>query len=178
MDEHHKSITTTIRQGGGARNSEHTGKTSAKLAIVAEKHIQKIVRDMFAGVSAKSADATVEHMSDDIELFDPHYPYPDMHGKQQVRDALAWVFDGMASMVFDIDRWFFGEDGTSVTIEVSTHHVLKSGNQHLDFLQVFVFDTDGEKITRMRAYEPYGPGGSVGFGLGIAHRIYRLRHRR
>jgi hypothetical protein len=43
---------------------------------------------------------------------------------------------------------------------------------------VFVIDTDGAKITKMRAYEPYGPGGSVGFGLGVGHRIYRLSHPR
>ncbi|CAN5170179.1 hypothetical protein BH09ACT3_BH09ACT3_01110 [soil metagenome] len=34
------------------------------------------------------------------------------------------------------------------------------------------------KITKMRAYEPPGPGGSVGFGLGIGHTIYRLSNRR
>lgn len=44
--------------------------------------------------------------------------------------------------------------------------------------KVFVIDTDGSKITKMRAYEPYGPGGSVGFGLEIGHRIYRMSHRR
>jgi ketosteroid isomerase-like protein len=145
---------------------------------MADKKIQKTIREMFAGVSAKSVDHAVATMADDIELFDPHYPYPHMHGIAEVREGLAWAFDGMASMGFDIDRWFFGEDGTSVTVEVSTHHVLKAGNRHLDFPQVFVFDTAGDKITRMRAYEPYGPGGGVGFVLGIGHRIYRLTHRR
>jgi ketosteroid isomerase-like protein len=176
-------------KGGGAEteNFQQTGDgkdmwislwDSARMSHVAQNDIQKVIRDMFAGVSAKNVDAAVAHMSDDIELFDPHYPYPDMHGKTQVREGLAWAFDGMASMGFDIDRWFFGEDGTSVTVEVSTHHVLKAGNRHLDFPQVFVFDVEGAKITRMRAYEPYGPGGGVGFGLGIGHRIYRLTHRR
>ena len=37
---------------------------------------------------------------------------------------------------------------------------------------------DGTKITKMRAYEPYGPGGGVGFGLAIGHTIYRLTHRK
>jgi len=139
---------------------------------------QAIIESMFAGVSAKDIEAAVAPMADDIELFDPHYPYPDMKGIAEVREGLAWAFDGMASMGFDIDRWFWSEDGLSATVEVSTHHVLKQGSRHLDFPQVFVIDTDGAKITRMRAYEPYGPGGAVGFGLGIGHRIYRLSHRR
>jgi ketosteroid isomerase-like protein len=139
---------------------------------------QTIIESMFAGVSAKDIDAAVAPMADDIELFDPHYPYPEMNGIAEVREGLAWAFDGMASMGFDIDRWFWSEDGLSATVEVSTHHVLKQGSRHLDFPQVFVIDTDGAKITRMRAYEPYGPGGAVGFGLGIGHRIYRLSHRR
>ena len=44
------------------------------------KKIQTIIEAMFAGVSAKDVDAAVAPMADDIELFDPHYPYPDMKG--------------------------------------------------------------------------------------------------
>jgi ketosteroid isomerase-like protein len=142
------------------------------------KKIQTIIETMFAGVSAKDIDAAVAPMADDIVLFDPHYPYPEMNGIAEVREGLAWGFGGMASMRFDIDRWFFSDDDLSATVEISTHHVLKQGNKHLDFPQVFVIDTDGTKITRMRAYEPYGPGGGVGFGLAIGHRIYRMTHRR
>ena len=140
--------------------------------------IQPIIEAMFAGVSAQDLDAALAPMADDIVMYDPHYPYPDMNGIAEVREMLIWAFGGMASMGFDIDRWFFSDDGLSATIEVSTHHVLKAGNKHLDFPQVFVLDTDGSKITKMRAYEPYGPGGSVGFGLGIGHTIYRLSNRR
>ena len=145
---------------------------------MATNKIKTVIETMFAGVSAKDVDAAVAMMAEGIELFDPHYPYPDMKGIAEVREGLNWAFDGMASMGFDIDRWFLSEDGLSATLEVSTHHVLKAGNRHLDFPQVFVIDTDGSKITKMRAYEPYGPGGSVGFGLGIGHRIYRMTHRR
>lgn len=45
-------------------------------------------------------------------------------------------------------------------------------------MKSIVIDTDGTKITKVRAYEPYGPGGSVGFGLSIGHTIYRMTHRR
>jgi ketosteroid isomerase-like protein len=140
--------------------------------------IKAIIEAMFRGVEAKDLDRAVASFADDVELFDPHYPYADMHGVSDVRAGLAWAFDGMASMRFDIERWFFSADGLSATVEVATHHVLKAGNRKLDFPQVFVIDTDGTKITKMRAYEPYGPGGGVGFGLAIGHRLYRLTHRR
>ncbi|GAA1939297.1 nuclear transport factor 2 family protein [Agromyces allii] len=140
--------------------------------------VQHLVESMLAGVEALDVEAATAAMSDDIVLYDPHYPYPDMVGIEAVREGLAWAFTQMASMRFDIDRWFFGADGTSTVIETSTHHVLKLGSKHLDFPQVFVIDSDGERITKMRAYEPYGPHGSTGFGLGIGHRVYRLTHRR
>lgn len=140
--------------------------------------IKPIIEEMFAGVEAQDVEKAVAHFSDDIWLYDPHYPYSDMRGIAEVREGLVWAFGGMKSMGFDIDRWFLGADGLSAVVEVSTHHVLNAGNQKLDFPQVFVIDTDGAKITRMRAYEPYGPGGGVGFGLGIGHAIYRLRHPR
>lgn len=140
--------------------------------------VRTLVQTMFAGVSARDVDAATSGMSDDIELYDPHYPYSTMHGIAEVRAGLAWAFGEMNRMGFDIDRWFTADDGLSVTVEVSTHHVLRVGNKHLDFPQVFVIDTDGSRITRMRAYEPYGPHGGTGFGLAIGHTVYRLRHRR
>ncbi|GAA1830522.1 nuclear transport factor 2 family protein [Agromyces salentinus] len=150
--------------------------------------VQQLVESMLAGVQALDVDAATATMSDDIVLYDPHYPYPDMVGIAAVREGLAWAFTQMASMRFDVERWFFGADGTSVVIETSTHHVLKMGSKRLDFPQVFVIDTnggtrdDGEpdalRIIRMRAYEPYGPHGSTGFGLKIGHGIYRITHRR
>ena len=129
-------------------------------------------------IEARDLDLATAHFSTDIQLYDPHYPYKDMNGIAEVREGLTWGFAGMKSMGFDIDRWFLSDDGLSAVVEVSTHHVLAAGGKHLDFPQVFVIDTDGTKITKMRAYEPYGPGGSVGFGLAIGHTVYRLTHRR
>lgn len=153
--------------------------------------VQHLVESMLAGVQALDVDAATAAMHDDIVLFDPHYPYPDMVGIAAVREGLTWAFTQMSSMRFDVERWFFGADGTSVVIETATHHVLKLGGKRLDFPQVFVIDvdgpdgaavdgagTDGLRITRMRAYEPYGPHGSTGFGLKVGHGIYRLTHRR
>jgi ketosteroid isomerase-like protein len=140
--------------------------------------IKPLIKSMFAGVEAKDVDAATAPMAADIELYDPHYPYPNMHGVGEVREGLTWAFGGMKSMGFDIQRWFLSDDGLSATVEVATHHVLNQGSKHLDFPQVFVIDTDGTKITRMRAYEPYGPHGMTGFGLGIGHRVYRMSHPR
>jgi ketosteroid isomerase-like protein len=140
--------------------------------------IKPIIQEMFAGVEARDVDKATAHFSDDIQLYDPHYPYKNMSGIAEVREGLTWAFGGMKSMGFDIDRWFLSADGLSAVVEVSTHHVLAMGDKHLDFPQVFVIDTDGAKITKMRAYEPHGPGGSVGFGLGIGHAVYRLTHPR
>ena len=140
--------------------------------------VQHLIESMFAGVQALDVDAATASMSDDIVLYDPHYPYPDMVGIAAVREGLTWAFTQMKSMRFDIERWFFDEAGTSVVVETSTHHVLRMGSKRLDFPQVFVIDTDGERLTKMRAYEPYGPHGSTGFGLKIGHAVYRLSHRR
>jgi ketosteroid isomerase-like protein len=140
--------------------------------------IKPIIEAMFAGVEAKDVDRATAQFSEDIQLYDPHYPYKNMSGIAEVREGLTWAFGGMKSMGFDIDRWFLSSDGLSAVVEVSTHHVLAAGGKHLDFPQVFVIDTDGAKITRMRAYEPHGPGGVVGFGLGIGHAMYRLTHPR
>lgn len=41
-----------------------------------------------------------------------------------------------------------------------------------------MIDTEGTKITEMRAYEPFGPAGGVGFGLVIGHTVYRHTHPR
>ncbi|WP_394554536.1 nuclear transport factor 2 family protein [Agromyces sp. MMS24-JH15] len=140
--------------------------------------IQQLVQSAFDGIQAFDVDAATAGMARDVVVFDPHYPEPEMQGLASVRAGLAWAFEGMASMRFDIDRWFFGEDGRSAVVEVSTHHVMKSGKRRLDFPQVFVIDTDGEQITRLRAYEPYGPHGTAGFGLRLGHMVYRLGRRR
>ena len=140
--------------------------------------IQPIIQALFDGIEAHDLEAALAPLSDDVVFYDPHYPYPDMVGIAAVREGITWGLGGMESMGFDIERWFFSDDGLSATIEVATHHVMKAGKRHLDFPQVFVIDTDGENITKLRAYEPYGPGGGVGVGLAIGHAVYRLSHRK
>ncbi|WP_395245485.1 nuclear transport factor 2 family protein [Agromyces sp. MMS24-K17] len=135
---------------------------------------QQLVESALAGIQALDVDAATAGASDDVVFWDPHYPYPEMVGIAAVREGLTWAFGQMESMRFDIERWFFSEDGRSAVLETSTHHVLKAGHRRLDFAQVFVVDTDGERIVKLRAYEPYGPHGTTGFGLTIGHAAYRL----
>lgn len=138
---------------------------------------KSLIDTMFAAVTAKDLDAALACLSDDAVLFDPHYPSPRMEGKEAIADGLRWGFAGITSFGFDIDRYFGSDDGRSAVIEVSTHHVVGKGNR-LDFPQVFVVDTDGSHITRLVAFEPYGPHGMAGFGLSIGHLLHRLKGRR
>ncbi|WP_127794494.1 nuclear transport factor 2 family protein [Agromyces sp. LHK192] len=140
--------------------------------------VQQLIESMFAGVEARDLAAAAATMHEDVVFWDPHYPYPEMVGIVAVREGLEWGLSQMTSMRFDIERWFFTEDGLSAVVETSTHHVLKAGARRLDFPQVFVIDTDGEHITKLRAYEPYGPHGTTGFGLAIVHAVYRWTHRK
>jgi len=51
--------------------------------------------------------------------------------------------------------------------------VLKVGKK-LDFPQIFVIETDGTRVTRLRAYEPYGPNGMGGVFLGLERLKWKL----
>ncbi len=74
-------------------------------------------------------------------------------------------------MGFPIVNYFEAEGGECAAVEVATAHVLKSGMK-LDFPQMFVIETREGRISRLQAYEPYGPHGIVGVFLG-ATRIQR-----
>lgn len=53
--------------------------------------VQHLVESMFAGVQALDVDAATAAMSDDVVLYDPHYPYPHMVGIAAVREGLSWA---------------------------------------------------------------------------------------
>ncbi|HEY7356467.1 MAG TPA: hypothetical protein VH590_08365, partial [Ktedonobacterales bacterium] len=56
-------------------------------------------------------------------------------------------------------------------------HILQTG-KHLQFPQAFFVDTQNHLITRLQAYEPYGPPGMVGVVLGGFRAQRRLRGQR
>jgi hypothetical protein len=73
----------------------------------------------------------------------------------------------------------YGEwtDGQHAAVELATHHVLQTGMQ-LQFPQAFFIDAQDNLITRIQAYEPYGPPGLGGLVLGVTRFQRRLRGQR
>ena len=129
----------------------------------------------FAGVMAQDVDAVLRCLTPDAVLVDPHYPVTRMEGHAAIADGLRWAFGGMKSMGFEVVKYFETAGGESAAVEVATHHVLRMGDRHLDFPQVFVADFTGELLSRMQAYEPYGPGGPAALFIGAERLRRRLR---
>jgi ketosteroid isomerase-like protein len=110
---------------------------------------------------------------DDAVLIDPHFPTPRMQGKAAITEGLRGAIAGMQSFGYTIVTYFESEDGQRAAVETATHHVIKQGKK-LNFPQVFIFETADGRITRMQAYEPYGPHGIVGVCLFLARPKKRL----
>ena len=83
---------------------------------------------------------------------------------------------GMQTFGYTVVNYFQSEDGQRAAVETATHHVVKKGMQ-LNFPQVFVFEAAGGLITRMQAYEPYGPHGIMGALLSLSRFFIRFRRR-
>lgn len=131
---------------------------------------------LFKALIRADKEASIAFFADDAVIFDPHYPKPAMNGIAEIRAGLDWGFGSMKTFGFDIRHYFPGKDGLSGVFEVDTHHVLKVGKK-LDFPQVFVIETDGRKVTALRAYEPYGPNGMGGMFLGLERLKWRISGR-
>lgn len=137
-----------------------------------ETTVRELAQQMFDRVMAKDMPGSLALFAEDAVLFDPHYPNPQMVGKEAILDGLTWGFGSIQTFGFTIERFYPGEDGRSAAVEVATAHVLKGGMK-LNFPQAFFFETRDGLITRLQAYEPYGPNGIGGIVLGLA----RLRRR-
>ena len=127
---------------------------------------------VFRAVELRDIDAALAPMAADIDLFDPHYPKPRMNGHAEVRAGLEWGMASMERFGFITRNSFVSADGKSCAIEVDTRHRLKTG-MDLAFPQVFVAEARDGVLSRLHAYEPYGPNGIGGFFLGLA----RLKRR-
>ena len=114
--------------------------------------------------------------ADDALVIDPHYPEPRMQGKAAISAGLLWAFGSMRKMGFKIIKYYEAPDGTSAAVEIDTAHVLKSGMK-LRFPQVFIIDVRDGKVTRLQAYEPYGPNGVGALLLGLARLQRRFKRR-
>lgn len=135
--------------------------------------LQTLVEHAFAVVETMNLDAVLALLADDAVVYDPHYPSPRMAGKAAIAEGLRWGFGSMQKMGFPITNYFEDATGYKAVIEVATAHVLRTGMK-LNFPQVFVIETRGGLITRLQAYEPYGPHGIPGLILNITRLIWRL----
>jgi len=118
--------------------------------------VRDIIERLLAAYQTKDQQAALDLFADDAVFFDPHYPNPHMEGKEAIDGAIGWVFANMNRLGFTIRNYFEAEGGEKAAVEVDSNHELGNG-QAVQFPQVFVVETDDGKITRLQAYEPYGP---------------------
>jgi len=128
---------------------------------------RELMEALFDALIRGDKEASIAAFADDAVLFDPHYPEPDMRGKEAIARGLDWGFGSMRQFGFVPVNVFETADGKSAAFEVDTHHVLKNGIK-LDFPQAFFVEVANGKITGVRAYEPYGPNGIGGVFLALS----------
>lgn len=135
--------------------------------------LHDLVTRTFATVEAKDLDAMMRLFADDAVVIDPHFPTPQMQGKAAITEGFRGAIAGMHSFGYTIVNYFETENGQCAAVETATHHVVRQGMK-LDFPQVFIFEAADGQITRMQAYEPYGPHGIVGAFLFLARLTRRF----
>ena len=132
------------------------------------EHIDTSVHDLvtstLATIEAKDLDAMMRLFADDAVLIDPHFPTPRMQGKAAITEGFRGAMTGMQSFGYDIVNYFESANGQGAAVETATHHVVQRGMK-LNFPQVFIFEVADGRITRLQAYEPYGPHGIMGIFL-------------
>ncbi len=144
---------------------------------IAATDLRTIVERVFAAFETLDLNQALPLFADDALVIDPHYPSPRMVGKAAITDGLRWGLSNMKKMSFPIVHYFEDGSGQRAVVEVDTHHVLKTGMK-LNFPQVFVIEACDGTITRLQAYEPYGPGGAVALILGVTRLAWRIQGRK
>ena len=136
--------------------------------------LRELVERTIKIVEKMDVDAVLALFAEDALFFDPHYPSPRMQGKAAIRAGLIWGFGSMQKMGFPITAYYESSDGKSAVVEVATAHVLQQGMK-LNFPQVFVIDTRDGLVTRLQAFEPYGPHGIPGVALALTRLVRELQ---
>lgn len=132
------------------------------------KHTNTSLHDLviraFATIEAKDLEAMMDLFADDAVVIDPHFPTPKMQGKAVITEAFRGAMRGMRSFGYTIVNYCESENGQCAAVETATHHVLTRGMKR-NFPQTFIFEMADGHISRMQAYEPYGPHGIMGVFL-------------
>ena len=135
--------------------------------------LHELVIRTFATIEAMDLEVMMRLFAEDAVLIDPHFPTPHMQGKAVIAEGFRGAMSSMRSFGYTIVNYCESENGQCAAVETATHHVLKQGKK-LDFPQVFIFETANGFITRLQAYEPYGPHGMVGFFLSVGRFIKKV----
>ena len=135
--------------------------------------LRDLVTDTFASLETKDLEALMRLFAEDVVMIDPHFPTPRMQGKAIIRECMREAMGGMLSFGYTIVNYCESENGRCAAVETATHHVIREGMKR-DFPQVFIFEATGGRITRLQAYEPYGPHGIIGAFLSLARLMRRL----
>ncbi len=133
---------------------------------------EALIRQLFTVLEARDLPAALAMFSDDAVIYDPHYPIPTMKGTAAIERGLTWGLGTLSQMGFTVNRVWV--DGTHCAVEVDTHHVLNNGMK-LDFEQVFLFETQGDRITHLRSFVPYPPPGIGGWISTVTGWWWKLR---
>ncbi|MBN4063320.1 nuclear transport factor 2 family protein [Cardiobacterium sp. AH-315-I02] len=135
--------------------------------------LAQLVEAFFKVIESKDIEASLAYFSEDASFIDPHYPRVHMKGKKEIEEGLTWGFKGLKKLGFTIEKTFYSEDGKSLAVEVATAHELPNGKA-LNFPQAFIIEIEAGKITRLQAYEPYGPHGIFKIILAVTRFINKI----
>ena len=135
--------------------------------------LHDLIMRTFATLEAKDLEAMMSLLADDAVVIDPHFPTPRMQGKAAITEGFRGAMGGMQSFGYTIVNYCESENGQCAAVETATHHVMTRGIK-LNFPQVFIFETADGRITRIQAYEPYGPHGLMGVLLSLRRLTQRF----
>lgn len=138
--------------------------------------LSQLVRDHFNAVEAKDLEAVLAFYHSDIDFIDPHYPKVHMKGKDEILKGLTWSFKTVKSFGFSDINYFENDDGTKASVEYDSMIELFNGKS-FKFPQVFIIETSNHKISRLQAYEPYGPHGGHKIFLTVTRLIHKIMQR-
>lgn len=139
--------------------------SSGTTAAGSPRSTRELVAEMFRRCEAKDVEGVVALIAEDAVFIDPHYPRVHNAGVDEIRESLVWGIGGLEQMRFREQRWYAADDG-AVSVEVDTHHTIK-GKREVRFPQVFVAESRDGHITRLQAFEPYGPHGILATVLRV-----------